>query len=236
MFGSSGKKAAKPEVSAGGSVIHRYTNEEWSQTKVGFTDQSTVEFSKAREEVYGRRFGRAKNVFHEVIPLIPHIDVMEYYRTNSKGNVCTLVTSGMSDLAMKVPAGTDAPKRVELIFYCAEPKQEFADTMRWLAHFPHDQKTWIGAFHTIPNGNPPAPLWGTAALDTILLLPPLVKSDQTLQDDLVLAGEGVNLIWIVPITTRECSLKLAKGANALLELFSKNRHPYIFDPNRPSYV
>jgi hypothetical protein len=236
MFGSSDKKTSKQEVSAGGSVIHRYTNEDWSQTKVGFTGPSTVEFSEAREEVYARRFGKAEKVFHEVIPLIPHIDTMEYYRTGANGRVCTLVTSGMSDLAMNVPAGTDASRRVELIFYCTEPKQEYVDTMRGLAHFPHDQKTWIGAYHTIPNGNPPAPLWGTATLDTILLLPPLVKADQSLQNDLILAGEGVSFLWIVPVTTPECNLKLAKGVNALLELFSKNRHPHVFDPNRSSYV
>jgi hypothetical protein len=108
--------------------------------------------------------------------------------------------------------------------------------MHWLAHFPHDQKTWIGAFHTIPNGNPPAPLWGSPNLDTLFLLPPIVKIDQNLQEELVLDGEGVNFLWIVPLTTPECNLKLAKGSSAILDLFQKNRHPHVFDPNRKSYV
>ncbi len=53
---------------------------------------------------------------------------------------------------MRVPAGAKAPRRVELIFYCFEAKPEYCETLRWLAHFPHDRKTWIGAAHTVPNG------------------------------------------------------------------------------------
>jgi hypothetical protein len=236
IFDRFGKNKPQPETSAGGSIIHRYTNEEWASTPVGFTGEQAVQFGKAREEVYQRRFGEAKNVSHELIPLIPHIDVMQYSRTSKDGPVCTLVTSGMSDLAMNVPAKTGAPPRVEIIFYCKEPKPEYIDTMRWLAHFPHDQKSWIGAFHTIPNGNPPAPLWGSPNLDTLFLLPPIVKIDQNLQEELILDGDGVQFLWMVPLTTAECNLKLAKGSDAILDLFQKNRHPHVFDPNRKSYV
>jgi len=230
-----GKKKAEPEISAGGSVIHRYSAADWSQTKVGFT-KDMAKFGEARDEVYQRRFGEAKQVFHEMPPLIPHIDVMEYYRESKYGLVCTLVTSGMSDLAMNVPKNTEAPRRVELIFYCREPKREYAESMRLLAHFSHDQKTWIGAFHTIPNGNPPAPMWGSSFLDTFFFLPPLVKKDQDLQNELILDGDGVEFLWVVPLTTAECNLKLAKGSDAILDLFQKNRHPHVFDPDRKSYV
>ena len=235
MPGWFGKKKSEPEKSEGGSVIHRYSAADWSSPKLGFAPKM-AEFGKARDEVYLRRFGEAKQVFHEILPLVPHIDVMEYYREGADGTVCTLVTSGMSDLAMNVPKKADVPRRVELIFYCREPKPEYADTMRWLAHFPHDQKTWIGAFHTIPNGNPPVPLWGTSLLDTIFLLPSLVKKDQGLENELILDGDGVEFLWLVPLTTAECKLKLAKGSDAILDLFQKNRHPHVFDPNGQSYV
>lgn len=124
-----------------------------------------------------------------------------------------------------VPAGVKAPRRCELILYCSEPKPEYIETMRWLAHFPHDQKTWIGSGHTIPNGNPPAPFWGSSILDTILLIPPIVKRDQTLQDELILGGEAVHFLWMVPLTAPECKLKLGKGLDAILDLFQRNRHP-----------
>lgn len=236
FFDRFSKKSRPPETSPGGSVIHRYSEAAWASTPVGFTSESAVGFGKTRDEVYRRRFGEAKMVYHEVIPLIPHVDVMEYRRTDEAGQVCTLVTSGMSDLAMYVPSKVDATRRVELIFYCNEPQPEYVETMRWLAHFPHDQKTWIGSFHTIPNGNPPTPLWGSDSLDTLFLIPPIVKKDANLQEELILDGDGVEFLWIVPLTTAECKLKLKKGSNVILDLFQENRHPYIFDRNRKSYV
>ena len=234
MFDRFKKKKDEQEVSSGGSVIHRYKESEWATTPVGFTEKAG-DFGELRDEVYLRRLGEAKHVSHEVVPLIPHIDVMEYRRESKSGEVCVLVTSGMSNLAMKIPSGADAPRRVELIFYCTEPKPEYIRTMHQLAHFPHDRNTWIGAFHTIPNGNPPAPLWDTA-MNTIFLLPPLVKKDQNLESELVLDGDGVQFLWVVPLTEAECQLKLRKGASAILDLFQKNHHPHVFDPNRTSYV
>jgi hypothetical protein len=136
------KKQSQPEVSPSGSILNRHTK--LSAPEIGFVGQSAAEFAKACEDAYLPHFGEAKHVFHEIIPLIPHIDVMEYYRKGKDGMVCTLVTSGMSDLAMRVPPKTEAPRRVELIF--------------------------------------------------------------------------------------------AKGVDAVLDLFTKHQHPYVFNPNRPSYV
>jgi hypothetical protein len=198
--------------------------------------ETTARFARIREEVYQKRFGKSVNEFHEFLPLVPTVKVMEFHRTVQETEVVTLVTSGMSDLPMAVPPEVNSPRRVELIFYCAESKQGYVDTMQWLAHFPHDHKSWIGAFHTIPNGNPPIPLWGSSILDTIFLLPPVVAKDAKLQEDLILDGDGVQFLWIVPLTTPESTLKQRKGGNAILQLFQRNRHPYIFDPKRNSYV
>ena len=171
-------KDLPPEKSPGGSILYRH--ERLSGPRIGFTTESTPEFGQARDETFGRLFGEAASVSHEVLPLIPHIDVYAYFRRGKDGrNECTLVTSGMSDIQMTLPAAVEARRRAELIFYCAEPKQEYIDTIRWLAHFPHNQKTWIGPFSTIPNGNPPAPFWNSTVLDTILLLPPIVKLNAT---------------------------------------------------------
>jgi hypothetical protein len=231
-----GKKSSRPETSPGGSVIHRYQESTWSGSRVAYADESAAEFAEARKEVYQRFFGKVHNVFDEAPPLIPRVDVHAYYRRDKDGRrVCTLVTSGMSDLEMDV-RGVKAPRRAELIFYCLEHKQEYIDTMRWLAHFPHDQKTWIGSAHTIPNGNPPAPFWGSSVLDTILLLPTIVNRDASLPSELILGGAPVHFLWVVPLTTPECDLKLAGGVDAILDLFERNRHPHVFDPNRTSYV
>ena len=236
-FKSFDGKGPQPETSPGGSVIHRYDKAKWASSRIGLTDESTAAFPETREAVYDRFFGECQNVSHEIFPLIPHVDVFIYFRRGpDERDVYTLVTSGMSDLEMSVPAGVKAPRRCELILYCSEPKPEYIETMRFLAHFPHNQKTWIGSGHTVPNGNPPAPLWGSSVLDTILFIPPIVKRDQTLPDELILDGEAVHFLWMVPLTTPECNLKLAKGLNSILDLFQRNRHPHVFDPSRTSYV
>jgi hypothetical protein len=237
MPGWFGKKKTEAETSPGGSVIHRYPKTEWRAPGVGFAGESTATFADQRNQVYERFFGKVQGVSMEALPRIPRVDVHTYYRGGKDGsNVCTLVTAGMSDVAMGIPTGTEAPSRVELIFYCSKPEAEYVETLRWLAHFPHDQKTWIGAYHTIPNGNPPAPLWGSAVLDTVLLLSSVVSQDRSLPDELVLGGDPVHFLWVVPLTTAECNLKLEQGVNAVLALFQKHKHPHVFDPNRLSYV
>jgi hypothetical protein len=141
----------------------------------------------------------------------------------------------MSDLPMKTPAGA-SPRRVELILYCPEREPEYVETLKFLARFPHDQRTWIGAGHTIPNGNPPAPMWGSPELDTVLLMPSIVKRHQALPDELVLKGDPVEFLWVVPLSRAECELKLNKGFGAVLDLFFEKKHPWIFEPGRKSYL
>jgi hypothetical protein len=220
----------------GGAVVIQY-DKEAPPAPIGFTDESKLHFVEAREAAYRRLFGEALGVSHEVVPLVPHVDVYTFRRTSGDRQVYSLVTGGMSDLPMTIPPGAgDMPRRVELILYCPEPKQEYIDTLRWLAHFPHTYKTCVGFGHTIPNGNPPGPFWGSDCLDTVLLIPPILRRDQTLPDELKLDGDAVSFLWVVPITGAECRLKLRKGLDAILDLFGKNRHPHVFDPSRKSYV
>ena len=237
MFEWFGRKRSQPEISAGGSVIRRYPKKQWASARLGSQGQDAALLVEARKEVYRRLFGEPSAVSEEQRPLLPRIDVHTYFRRGPEGrSICTLVTSGMSDLEMNVPSDTGAPRRVELIFYCVEPHREYIDTMRWLAHFPHDQRTWIGAGHTVPNGDPPAPFWGSKTLDTVLFVPPIVKKDATLPLELQPGGEGVHFLWMVPLTTPECNLKLERGLAAILDLFEQNRHPHVFDANRAGYV
>lgn len=218
-------------------VRHRDT-----EAQFGVTGEETVGFRRARESVYEEFFGKSLTISHELLPLIPHIDVYTFKRTFTKKDgseqaFYTLVTGGMSDLEMTLPRRAhDAPRRVELIFYCAEPQEKYIATLRWVAHFPHSAKSFLGHGHTMPNGDPPAPFWGSSELDTLLFMPPIVKKDQTLPDKLQLGGQPVYFLWVVPLTTAECNFKLRNGFEAILGLFQKHRHPYIFDPTRKSYV
>jgi hypothetical protein len=178
-----------------------------------------------------------------VLPQIPHIDVYTikriFKRPSGDEEFYVLMTGGMSDLEMTVPRAAqarDVAPRVELIFYCAEPREEYIATLRWVAHFPRDSKSWLGHGHTMPNGNPPEPFWGSDKLDTLFFLPPIITKDQKLPSELSLGGQPVEFLWVVPLTTAECNFKLKNGFDAILDLFGQNKHPYVFDPKRKSYV
>jgi hypothetical protein len=143
----------------------------------------------------------------------------------------------MSDCAMHVPPeARKSPRRVELIFYCIESKPEYLEGLRWLASFPHAYQTWLGGGHTIPNGDPPAPMWGSRVLNSALFMPTIVKPDNTLPEKLSVGGDPVDFLWVVPLSQAECDLKLTKGYNSILDLFNRNRHPHIFNPDRKSYI
>ena len=222
-----------------GTEIIRHDNVE---TQIDVFGKDTSRFMKARDAAYEKLLGKPLGVSHELLPLIPHIDVYTFKRISKKDGhdqvVYALVTGGMSDLEMTLPqrAPKDVPRRVELIFYCAEPRAEYISTLRWIAHFPHNAKSWLGQGHTMPNGNPPEPFWGSKELDTLLFMPTIVARDQSLPFELQIEGQPVHFLWVVPLTTAECNYKLEKGFNAILDLFEENRHPHIFDPTRKSYV
>jgi hypothetical protein len=173
----------------GTSVIRHDT----AETKLGVTPYAG-RYRKARESAYAQLFGEALNVSHEVLPLVPHVDVYIFQRKRGDQIVYSLVTGGMSDLEMTLPRrAVDVPRRVE-------PREEYISTLRWVAHFPHGNKSWLGHGHTMPNGNPPAPFWGSTILDTLVFLPPIVTKDQTLPGLLQLDGRPVHFLWLVPLT------------------------------------
>jgi len=220
--------------SPGGSLIVKHENAQATALDV---DALLPRFTEEREPVYERIFGKAICVSHEVLPLVPHVDVYTFARKQGERIVYSLVTGGMSDLPMTLPPFASGEiRRAELVFYCSDPKDEYIDTLRWLAHFPHTYKTCVGYGHTIPNGNPPAPFWGSEALDTILLMQTIVARDQKLPEELKIEDDPVHFLWVVPLTTAECNLKLQKGFSAILGLFGQHHHPHVFDPARKSYV
>ena len=223
----------KKKTPDGTTIIHHKP----AERRLGFTDQTTFAFLQAREAVYQRLFLEALSVSHEVLPQVPHIDVYTFQRSRDSQTTTVLVTGGMSDLPMTVhPREMGVPRRVELIFYCHEPREEYISTLRWLAHFLHNANSWLGYGHTMPNGNPPAPFWGSEAMDTVLFMPPIVMKDQTLPTELILGSDPVHLLWVVPLTTAECNFKLKNGFDAIVGLLQQHRHPYVFDPARKSYV
>jgi hypothetical protein len=233
-----GRKPAPKTVgnSKGGSRLIKYDGGDTSKPEIGFLEESTLANAEGRERIYSEVFGESETVFHELLPLIPHIDVYRF-PPNGKRDFFTFVTGGMSDLPMNAPPELGADyRRAELVFYSTADRDEYPELLRRMAHFVHNNNTWLHWGHTMPNGQPPEPLFGTDNLDSLFFMPSVVTPDSSLGEKLRIVSEPVNLIWCVPITTAECQLKLDDGTDALYDLFDANDHPFAYVGCRPSYV
>lgn len=233
------RRAQGPTVmgtSPGGSRLIKYGSAEFQKPQFGFPEEGFSHLIAARESVYSALFGESDTVLHEFLPIVPHIDVYRYPPTGDRGFI-TYVTSGMSDFSQSSPPelGKDA-RRVELVFYADQHHDEYPELLRRLAHFPHDNQSWLHWGHTMPNGTPPEPVFGAAPLDSLLFIPTVVHPDQSLGERLAWEGEPVNLLWCVPITTAECEYKLQHGTDAMFALFDRVNHPFVFSGVRRSYV
>jgi hypothetical protein len=195
-----------------------------------------LDFVEAREWVYSAVFGDYDYVYPGRAALKPRVDVYRFAPTVRRP-FFTFVTAGMSDLPMHSPAerGADC-RRVELVFYAAEGRAEYAGLLGHLAQFPHGNATWIHWGHTKANGSPPEPVFGSGALDCLFFMPSIVQPDARLGAELSWRGEPVHLLWCVPISTAECNLKHERGVLALCDVLRARSHPFIYAGDRASYA
>jgi len=232
------KSKIGPEIvgmSAGGASLIKYGSRELDKNAVRF-EEPNEELAHRREALYGELFGVIEIVHHELLILVPHIDVYQIAPTENRP-FYTFVTGGMSDLPMAAPKKARPEyRRVELVFYADSANAEYPNLLQHLAHFPHDNHSWLHWGHTMPNGNPPHPLFTTSTLDTLYFTASIVTPDNRLGQRLSWKNEAIHLVWVVPISTAECGLALQKGSDSLLDLFERVNHPFVFTGDRKSYV
>jgi hypothetical protein len=222
------------ERTPGGSTVRRYA--ESVKPKLGLADEAAYALKEAREAAYERLFGPCETVLHEMVPMIPHIDVLVFPAGHAGRDFVTLATSGMSDVPMTTPPDCRDYARAELIFYCDRAEPIFQNILRELARFPHDNRTWLAETHTMPNGQPPRPLFPGHAVDGLFFMPTIVAPEDAL--DFKIEGQPLRLLWVVPLTPAEMALKLEEGAVAIYDLFNRVDHPHVFSLAKPraSYV
>jgi hypothetical protein len=150
----------------------------------------------------------------------------------------------MSDEKMALPRNVDKQlARAELLFYIADAATEayqtekpwFVRAISFFARFPFDYKTWLAASHTVPNGNPPAPVVEGSSLTTALFLPPIFEPKESIED-FRLSGEKVNFLWLTFINDKETEYKLNEGHSRFVEKLNEHNFPRVFDPSRPSVI
>jgi hypothetical protein len=191
-----------------------------------------------------RHVGPVETVFHEIISDKVHIDV-HIVAPSEKFPFYTLVTSGMSDRAMKAPEKYARFAHAEL-FICLPPawKMEQADwkdeanywPVRWLktlARFPHEYDAWLWWGHTMPHGDPPAPIHPSTALSAFLLLQNFRLPDafRTLK---ISEEKTIHFLSLVPLYSDELEYKFKHGGEGIESRFKQTGLSEVLDIKRPS--
>ena len=190
-----------------------------------------------RLAIYERELGEREHTFLD--PGDSRIDVHAFGRDfvpdceegSDEGYV--LLTNGMSEQRMAVPAQAEAKPRAELMWYVRDATPEISSNLRWLASLPSSDNTWFGFGHRVPMPEPPVP--GTD-FKTFLFLTPIITPDQRIAEALSIAGDAIEILTVNLISDREYELIKNKGIDAFLDLLDENDYPAIFDPARKSYV
>lgn len=228
------------EFSATGEPIYRYedkTTEGWTPPHYG--EEGWSEKIERHFEAY---VGKVDLVFHEILSDTIHVDVYHIKPTPER-NYHTLFTTGMSYLPMNTPEGLEDRQYAELMI-CLPPSWPISDEafqdpnhywpVRWLkmlARFVHDYNTWMCEGHTMPAGDPPAPLSGHTALNGIMLVHPLQVEPEfrILQMD---ENRVVHFYCIMPLYQEEMDFKLNNGSEALMKKLGKHRITEVIDLQR----
>ncbi len=153
----------------------------------------------------------------------------------------TLVTAGMSTVAMRAAPDANAPRRIELMMTLPEAWKLSADSsderVHWpirllqsLSRWPREHEGWLGWGHTIPNGDPPQPLAPRAALCGVIVAPSLLVPVSFYELDI--DGERVAFYSAIPLYREELELQAREGMAALLERLLQDDINDVVDINR----
>ena len=242
------KEGAAPqteEYTPGGSAVYRYQTPE----NPGFRPpEEACVFMEAIEKHMENIFpGGAGFVYHEIISDLVHIDV-HVLQGPSADDPLVLYTTGMSDLPMSLPEeilDREDLKYAELYMLLPGgwdlggegtsprdlPCERFwpVQTLKFLARFPHEYKTWLGWGHSIPNGPEYTPVCpGVGFGGTVLSQPSLVPPLETEE------GKTISFYMVIPAYKEEIEYKLKYGMEGLSQRFVEGKLPMVLDIRRPN--
>lgn len=231
------------EVSPGGSRIYRHQRRVPFAPTSGSADQIEAISQHIQDTV-----GPIAHVLHELVSDLVHVDLHVVEPTDERPTR-VIVTSGMSEVPMRVPPAVDpsglgyAELALELPADWPMDQAAWKDEahfwpLRWLkllARLPHAYDTWLGVGHTIPNGDPPQPFaQGTGLCGVILVQAGLIGDGfETLELE---PGKTIEFLQVVPLHADEMTYKLDHGADALFTRFAERELSLVIDPARPSVL
>ena len=191
--------------------------------------------ASARAEIYQGFFRSVPSIVHPFNAVEPHVDVYQFPPAGDGRDFHTLVTSGMSDAPMKVPASRKhVPRRAELLLYTPELHIDAVQFLRFVAAFPTLSGSYFEAGSTIALPENWMQTKGSPHIAAFIGFPR--DDDVRLESEMVIESERVALYMPMLISAAERDLVVAKGPLALLDAIEASGSNFEFGPLRPSSV
>jgi hypothetical protein len=226
----------------GGGIIRHESQYEGFVAAVG----QRPEVAEAFDRHVAEHFGPVAFVLHEVASHLVGVHIYVIAPTEARPYQ-TLITSGMSERPMAVPEGYGINPFAELMLCLPADWPLTQEALRderlgwpiWLlkqvARFPHEYATWVGEWHSIPNGDPAMPYATGTPFAGVVVTPMInVLPEARIID----VGDGtlIDLLALVPLHRAEVELKVSQGTDALIDAFDQGGISELLDPTRPSLV
>ncbi len=225
---------------SGGNVVHRYARAT-GDPRVG--DESTQNLDVLTAHVE-KHVGPVKDVMHEMCSDYIHCDIL-HVAPSERRAFHTLVTSGMSDRPMNVPEGMEDVRLAE-VYLCLPPEwpvsdEAFQSEANWwpvrllkeIARMPHMFQSWLGAWHTISNGEPAVPYADGVPFRGAMLFVPLLLPEEFGEVALP-GGDTIRIYSVIPLHAGEMEFKLKRGGEELLRMFDESTEmTEVIDLSRP---
>jgi len=193
-------------------------------------------------------FGTDGFVLHEKSSSTVHVDI-HVVRPSRIRPYFTLLTSGMSDLDMRVPKHLEDLALAEVClclpgewpldmndFGWREPRYFWPiAVLKQAAKYPHINETWFSPGHTVGSVEQPAPLASETNFTGLMLLSPTTFPDGA---DAVETEDGriIHYLGLVPLLEQEMRFKQEFGSEALKEKLTGAGITELLEPKRLSVV
>lgn len=185
------------------------------------------------------QFGSIDHTISEIIPGSEVAVNVQVILPSKERNFITLVTTGMSDVAMDVSEESMGSKYAELVLKLPAnwpisqeemTNDDYYWPLKWLrmvAHIPHRYDGWLEEGVILPNGEPSMPFASTTGLSCILISE--TKEIKRLTD---LKNRTIDFFTLLPIYEEEREIALENGEEYLLEKFEEFGVSDVLDINR----
>jgi Suppressor of fused protein (SUFU) len=193
-------------------------------------------------------FGKDYFVLHERKSSTVHVD-LHVVMPNPERPFFTLLTSGMSDRDMHVPAGAEDLALAEVCLCLPEywplsmtnfgwRERKFfwpIDILQSAARYPHVHRTWLGWGHSVPHSPPKDATPEETRFTGMAFVPPQTfpeGANEVATED----GRTIHFLGIIPLPALELAFRETFGVDALEEKLFAAGITELLDPQRPSVV